>query len=75
VQTDFRGLVKDIEMINSYPKCLGRAMKARAAELLNGLQVQECGVAESCLKIRGGRKINRGLPADGDGAASRRMQR
>jgi hypothetical protein len=56
VQTNFRWLVKDTEMINSYPKCLGSAMQSRATELLNGLQVQKCGVAEACLGIRGGKK-------------------
>jgi hypothetical protein len=51
-------------MINKYPKCLRRARRKREAELLNGLQVQECGVNNACLRIRGGRTMNRGLPAD-----------
>ena len=74
VQTDLRATSKDSSMIKSYPKCLGCAMRKQEAELLNGLQVQKCGVAEVSLRNRGGtrRRIARRLLADEDGLVHKR---
>ncbi len=41
-------------------------MRKLERELLNGLQVQKCGVNNACLRIRGCITMNRGLPADSE---------